>query len=239
MVLLLTATIDPGATILLARRDPSVRLRDYQQALGTWVSTRPTTKVVFGENSGHDFATLAAIAAGSTDVDVEFVSFAGNQSGPTRGKGHAEMGILQHVFEGSRLIRDADIVVKCTGRLTVRNAANLFEAISRQDFDVMCTLKNYLAFADSRIFAATPDFFRDHLFPTAAEIDDRTGITFEHALAHAVAASLRQCGRWRPFPHFPVIEGVSGTDDVTMTNSFSARALKRLYHRVRNFVYAH
>ena len=86
--------------------------------------------------------------------------------------------------------------------VTVRNASPVLRSIAHGDFDIMCTLKRNLTFADSRLFAATPEFLRDYLFPRVDMIDDNAGITFEHALASATAGALADRKRWRPFPFF-------------------------------------
>jgi hypothetical protein len=237
IVLLLTATINPGQTVMVARRDPIVRLGDYQRALREWLSADASRKVVVCENSGYDLASLKSIAAAYDTCEIEFISFFGNDSGASKGKGHAELEMIKYVFSVSKLINTSEIVVKGTGRLTVRNAAVLFQSISAREFDVMCTLRKHLSFADSRLFAATPAFFENYLMPRAAMIDDNAGVTFEHALACAIASAVSDRKQWRPFPNFPLIEGISGTDGRVMTNSRLMRMNKVLFHQLRNFVY--
>ena len=88
-VLLLTATIDPGNTIMVARRDPLLRLEDYRLALESWLSAEAAAKIVVCENSGYDLAPLRRIVPTRAGREVEFISFSGNQHGATRGKGYA------------------------------------------------------------------------------------------------------------------------------------------------------
>ncbi len=235
---MLTATIDPGDTVMVARRDPALRLADYQHALRRWISSEVPCNIVVCENSGSDLESLRKIAHGFAG-EVEFVSYSGNHSGATRGKGHAELEMIRHVLGASRLLGAAEIIVKCTGRLTVRNAAKVLRVISRGDFDVMCTLKRNLSFADSRLFAATPRFLHEYLLPLGEKLDDNRGMTFEHGLAQATARAISDQNRWSPFPCFPVIDGVSGTDGKTMTNSPLSRVNKAIYHQLRNLVYRH
>jgi hypothetical protein len=239
LVLLLTATVDPGQTLMVARRDPLVRLADYQQALRYWLAKSAVRRVVFCENSSYDLTSLKILAASYDKCDIEYVSLLGNQTGATKGKGHAELLMIRHAMANSKLLTNSDIIVKCTGRLTVRNAQQLFRSISICNFDVMCTLKKNLTFADSRLFAATPAFFRDYLFPKMTMIDDNAGVYFEHALACATARAVSECHSWQPFPSFPLIEGISGTDGTLKTNSVLTGATKTLYHRLRKFVYRH
>jgi hypothetical protein len=239
LVLLLTATIDPGHTVMVARRDPLVRLADYQKALTYWLSTGAIRRIVFCENSNYDLTSLKNIAADSKNCDIEFISLSGNQSGATKGKGYAELEMIKYAMGTSQLLSNSEIILKCTGRLTVRNATVLVGSITSCEFDVMCALKSYLSIADSRVFAATPAFFCDHLFPKLPIVDDNAGIYFEHALARATACAIGVRSKWRPFPRFPLIEGISGTDGTLSTNSILAGVTKTLYHRFRKFVYQH
>jgi hypothetical protein len=239
MVLLLTATIEPGRTVMVTRRDPLVRLGDYQHALRHWLAGGAIRRIVFCENSSYDLSSLKDIAAGYENCDTEFISFSGNQSGATKGKGYPELEMIRHALDTSALLAGSEIIIKCTGRLTVRNAAHLFRSMTKCDFDVMCALKSHLSIADSRVFAATPAFFRSYLFPKLSIVDDNSGVYFEHALARATASAISEHCKWRPFPSFPLIEGVSGTDGSIRTNSRLVGGAKMLYHRLRKFVYQH
>jgi hypothetical protein len=236
IVLLLTATIDPGVTPMVVRHDPALRLQDYLSALGNWLASGTAPRVVFCENSGYDLAPLKRAAQGH-GCEIEFISFFGNQDGATKGKGYAELKIIEHALQESALLARSEVIVKCTGRLTVRNSMRVMRSIATSKFDVMCSLKQYLSFADSRLFAATPSFVRHHLLPQTHIIDDHAGVYFEHALACATASAVAEREQWRPFPTLPRIEGFSGTHGVSMTESRPVSSLKAGLHELRKFVY--
>jgi hypothetical protein len=237
IVLLLTATIDPGATPFVERSDPQTRLRDYQEALVAWLSCGAANKIVMFENSGYDISSLKEIASRYPEHEVEFHSFLGNQSGSSKGKGYSELLGMAHVLEKSELIKNCRLVAKCTGRLTVGNAKRLFGLIETKEFDVMCTLKRNLTFANSRLFVATPAFILQYLAPQASIIDDSRGIYLEHALACATARAISDRRRWLPFPIFPHIRGVSGTSNVSETFTVRRRALHSVFHWFENYIY--
>lgn len=237
MVLLLSATVDPGMTSMVARRDPMVRLKDYETSLRFWLASGAISKIVMFENSGYDIRTLKAIASDFPSCDVEFHSFAGNQSGASLGKGHAELLGISRTLKQSQLIRNADLIVKCTGRLWVSNSRELFPRIAERAFDVMCTLKQHLSFADARFFAATPEFINDYLVPRNEMINDAEGIFLEHALACATAKAIADRGAWRPFPNFPVIKGISGTYGTTISDRWATKVAKSAFYKLRTFVY--
>jgi hypothetical protein len=237
IVLLLTATIDPGATPFVARTDPQTRLRDYEVALTAWLSSRAAYRIVLYENSGYDISSLREIASRFPDHEVEFHSFVGNQSGPAKGKGYAELLGIARTLEASEFFNNCKYVAKCTGRLTVGNARKLFNAIEQTEFDVMCTLRDNLTFANSRLFVAKPAFISQYLIPQSTIIDDNQGIYFEHALACATMRALSDRKRWLPFPMLPDVRGVSGTSNISYTESAWRRAYHAGLHRLENRVH--
>ena len=237
-ILLLTATIDPGDTPLVARRDPAVRLADYQRGLRAWLTTGVVRKVVFYENSGHDISTLERIARDFPQVEVEFHSFRGNQSGAERGKGYPELLGIARMLEQSALLQAGARIAKCSGRLTVSNARSLFAQFEPMKFDIMCTFRRNFTFADSRFFVASREFLADFLVPRIAMIDDNRGVFFEHALACAATRALSEGRQWRPFPEFVDVHGISGTFGVSQTFGLRRRLLETLYHRLGNFLNA-
>jgi hypothetical protein len=237
IVLLLTATIDPGGTPLVARRDPQTRFRDYEQALSFWLRVGAVDKIVFCENSGYGLGALEALAGSSRDCRVEFISFNGNDGGASRGKGFAELVGMEYAVANSELIRDCKWFLKCTGRLTVSNARALVSRIRVMEFDVMCDLRSNLVYSDTRIFAATPEFLTRYLVPQRSMIDDVNGVFLEHALACAAARARADGKIWRPMPVYPHLRGVSGTEDKLLTEGLIKGFAKSIYHRIRTKVY--
>ena len=238
IVLLLTATIDPGATPLVARGDPAIRLRDYEGALINWLASGATHRVVMYENSGYDISSLRKIAQRFPLHHVEFHSFSGNECGATRGKGYSEMRGIARMLDSSELIRDCRYVAKCTGRLNVGNAKKLFSLIAKEDFDVMCTLREHISFANSRLFVTNRSFLSDYLVPAGEIINDYNGVYFEHALACATHKALSERKRWLPFPIFPVISGISGTSNLSQTFSLSRTAVHSALHRFERYAFS-
>lgn len=233
---LLTATIDPGSTKLVARNDPILRLGDYKRALLSW-HAQSHVPIVFCENSGYDLSNLRTLVDERPGCAVEFLSFDGNHHAATRGKGYAELELMKDALATSRVLASSGVIIKCTGRLIVPNARRVIRSITASDFDVMCTLKQNLSFADTRLFAATPQFLRDHLFPMVSLIDDDRGTYLEHAVACAVGDALAHRKKWRPFPILPRIQGISGTHGKLMTDSALIAAAKSVFNLLRNFVY--
>jgi len=180
---------------------------------------------------------LRDIALLFPDHEVEFHSFFGNKEGPTKGKGYAELAGIARTLDQSALIRDDSLVVKCTGRLTVRNARRLLEAASQCDFDIMCTLHDHLTYAESRLFIATRAFIATYLIAQQQYINDWEDLVFENALAYAVASAVADRRKWRPFPIFPILEGRSGTTGKSITDNAARRLMRSVSHGLRRYVY--
>ena len=236
-VLLLTATINTGGTPRVVRSDPRIRLRDYENALRLWLQSGSVDHVVFCENSGYDLRSLEAVAASFSQTEVEFVSFEGNSAGKLRGKGFAELNIILYALTHSKLLSRAGRVIKCTGRLNVRAAKTLMAKIGAEKFDVMCDIGRYLTYADSRFFAATPEFISDYLEREMDNVNDFNGIYLEHALACATMRALADRKMWRPLPASPQLIGISGTLGSKITDGPGKRQIRAVYSWIRRLIY--
>jgi hypothetical protein len=226
LVILLTATIAPGPVPFLMRSDPSMRRSDYAGALTQWVAVRQPPSIVFCDNSAAAVDDLRGLAGGQ----VEFLSFRGNEGAQTRGKGFGEIGIIAHALEHSATVANADLVLKVTGRLFVRNAEALIARLTREKGDVFCDLRQNLEVSDSRVFCATPAFLARYLVPSAEEIDDHVGRSFEVVLARAVHRAIGDGCGWGLLPMAPDLVGIAATADQPYPSSrfgHSKRALFR------------
>jgi hypothetical protein len=235
--LLLTATIKVKEDVVFtARKDPNTRLNDYKQALTLWLAHPDIKSVVLVENSGSDLSELREIAEKTPEKHVEFLSFAVPEFDGSLGKGYGEMICLQHAIEHSRLLARSSRFVKVTGRYFLRNATDFLHLVGiRRDAEIICDMLLNLTWADSRIFAATPDFLRTYLFPLRDEINDSGGSNFEHVLARAVHVCMANRGVWAE-PPFPLeIQGVSGSQNrgwqMSLKEKFELRIRHRLFAR--------
>jgi hypothetical protein len=236
LVVLLTATIDPGMMGYLQIRDPMVRLRAYEQALRFYLSGPPGPPLIFCENSGYDLTSIKTIAAKDNPQSrqIEILSFAGNDYPPGLGKGYGEIGILAHVLANSRCLPANALVLKITGRLKVRNVASLVDGLDqRPEIELFCDLRGNLSWADSRVFAATVGFLGSHLLSLRDAVDDSRGVTFEHVLARAAHLALARGSLWSMLPTTPEIQGVSATSLERYPNSWIARIRRETFRRLK------
>lgn len=231
---LLTATIQVKENLALtARKNTNLRLNDYKQALTRWLAHPDVHSLVLVENSGFDLSALREIADRTTGKDVEFLSFTAPAFDGSLGKGYGEMLCLEHALEHSRLLARSSQVVKVTGRYSLRNATEFLHFAYRcREVDVICDMLQNLTWADSRVFAASPDFLRTYLFPLREELNDSLASNFEHVLARAVHSCMAHRGVWIK-PPFPFeIEGVSGSQDRDWKMGLKDRLALRLRYRL-------
>jgi hypothetical protein len=234
--LVLTATIDPGGMEGLRHRDPTARLREYEDAFRACLRNPDVPCVVFCENSGQSLRSIHRIA----EIDnpwgksVTVHSFDGNRNLVHRGKGAGEIRILEHVLAHSPEWPAADLLVKLTGRLRVKNLGRLCQLLqTEQSHSVFCDLRGNLQWADSRLFACTVGFMREHLLPLQDLIDDSRGITFEHVLARAVHHAMVEGQQWSMLPATPWLAGRSATTNERYPDSWIARWRRESFRRIK------
>ena len=198
--LLLTATIQVKEDLVLtARKDTNTRLNDYKQALSRWLTHPNVRALVLVENSGSDLSALREIAGRVPEKKVEFVSFTAPAFAGSLGKGYGEMICLEHAMQHSKLLAESSQFIIVTGRYSLSNATSFLRNVRRRrDADVLCDMLQNLTWADSRVFAGTPEFLRTCLFPLREEVNDSRASNFEHVLARA-AWRLAVSGPGYPF----------------------------------------
>jgi hypothetical protein len=234
IAIVLTATIDPGETPFLAIRDPVERLTDYRRSLQAWLTSPVEHPVVLCENSGADLAPLEATAnESSKGREFELLGFDGNAVAQSKGKGAGEVEIIRHVLAESRIVAEADLVMKVSGRYYIANVETLLRrTLALGPADSYLDLWWYLKSSYSDCFLATPEFLDTHLLPRADAIDDHAGTYFEHCLAQAVLASVAQDGKWLPLGSGPRLVGSSGTHGGSVADSLPRRMLGEVRRRV-------
>lgn len=243
IAVLLTATIDPRDTAMVARRDPHQRLEDYKTALQTcWLSERLVTNLILCENSNHDLVEIRRLCDQQSGPDrrIELISFDGLQYPPHLGKGYGELGIISYALRHSELLRDGNpLIVKVTGRLAIGNIRKLLEmTVGYPGFDISCDLRGNLQWADSRIFMARKNFLQEYLVPMQALADDSCDMTFEHVLGRATHKAIGDGFRWIPLTCTPDIRGIAGTSGTPYPTSWLRWYARDVFRRFKNWAIA-
>lgn len=206
-VLLLTGCVNPKGMTLTALNDVGTRKQQYVEAV-TWYLENTSYDVVFVENTEFDMSPFFSKEMKSGRL--EYLTFDGNNFDKSLGKGYGETLILKYAFEKSKLLLSADLIVKITGRLVVRNINSILR---------FCKEKNclyYKEFYQKRIlytsyFFVAPRSLYEELVVRNSRLNDSNGYYFEHLLCD-VARYWACCENKKKELFFPiVVEGVSGS----------------------------
>jgi hypothetical protein len=228
MNLLLTANIKPNPRIYnTARFDPVLRRRDYEQALKFYLGCNTFESIVFVENSGADLTSLQRIVDEAMhDKKVEFISFV-SPCPPERGKGYAELQMIDHAFQTSEHL-SGQTICKITGRLIVRNIEKLASTMPPGK-SLYCDLRSLhrfnhalkllgksavsaiTQFMETRVFFCTPDLYRNHFMGTYEQV-----ASYEMLENHMFRVAFRSINRSHICPRFyiqPIFSGIAGSSN--------------------------
>lgn len=150
---LLTATITPPQTAV-ARYDPQLRLDDYLESLGFYLSLPSdyVNRIVFIDNSASDITPVEDFVIKQIhDKAVEIISFEGNNHPISYGKAYGEFRLMDFGLDHSSLLGTDDIFWKVTGRLRVLNMTEMILAI-REKYDVLCDLHSFPLIGTGKVF---------------------------------------------------------------------------------------
>lgn len=157
------------------------RRNHYIHAL-KWYLENTTYVIVFCENSGTDLSKLFISNGGGR---IEFLTYKSMPIYPDRSKGYKEMEILEYAVRNSKYLPQADIIVKCTGRLVLLNINKIVHYLQKRNKkSFISSWMSYSALiSDSRFFFCSFDFLK--YFIKYKEMIDKYHI-FEMNLAWAI-----------------------------------------------------
>lgn len=213
-VLLLTGTVNSSGVHFMERNNTEERLKDYLGALKRWLQT-DEIKIVFVENSSFPKESLGNDIV--LNKNFEYLTYNGQDFSRSRGKGFGEINSFEFAFKNSKLIKEADYVVKCNGRYFFKG----YSKFENLDSDVIGDFSDNLTYMDSRVFGFKKSFFKDYFLKYKDLIDDSKGVYFEHVLAMATHELLSNNGKWNPIPFPLIIEGYSGSGNYKYNTFFT------------------
>ena len=220
-VLLLTATIAPGATPFIHRSNPAIRLLDYKTALVKWLAEPSVAAILFCENSGSPLDELLVLAEKFNihHKKIVFTSYKSPSHEAARGKGYGELGAMHRAISENQLVPSSRIL-KVTGRYHVGNFDAITADIRRWKHAALlsCPIHNE-KLIPSECFVATVEFMEQYFFPRRESINDPLDFYFEHALAEAAQEASRKGACHATFSARPRIVGISGTTNLPQSLS--------------------
>ncbi len=211
---LMTATVRPNTDLFVTQSDPSLRLRQYQEAISSMRSSlRPETDLAIVETSGVGPSQLTALVAPQHRATIRVINFDAMNSDSTQGKGRIEADAVRHavgVIAATAGTSSTTTVHKVTGRLVIENASEVFSSIDGPVVRARSTMDR--SFVDTRVVSARIEEWMTVVLRDADAVDERAGVFLEHAVAAALAraAALHRI-RLERFPVRPRIRGQSGS----------------------------
>ena len=186
-LLLLTGCIKPNCTDKIVCNDWQKRQEMYVSAIN-WYLENTDYDLTFCENSGTDISPLFAKWRGR----VEFLTYYSAPTVPDRSRSYKEMEILEYVIEKSQKMKEAEMVVKITGRLQLLNVKKLVESIGRKVKNeavgfVSAYKHSYKPWSDCKFIFFSPNFL-----PYLTMQKEKTSATypFEWATGDAIRAAV-------------------------------------------------
>jgi len=219
----LTGTISPSREVInLVHTDTKKRESEYYAAICDWILL--DYQIVFCENSDYESKKLEALFANYPNC--EYLKF--HSSANSKSEGEAE--IFKYSFSNSKTLREAQYIVKSTGRYTIKNTNTIIKKILENSTsfsnDVWCDLSRNLTFSDSRFFVFKPSFYQNYLEKYLQFINENNDIFFETCLARSVHSCLADGKKWALLPEPIICKGIYGTEGIEFKNDYF-RILKR------------
>ncbi|MCF8412627.1 MAG: hypothetical protein K9G44_04355 [Melioribacteraceae bacterium] len=231
IVILLTACINAGETIYTVRKDPKIRESDYIKALKKW-EKETDLPIVFCENSDSDLTRIKAIANPKSDNNnerIEFFSFDGNNN-PKLGKSYGEMEIIKYALLHSELIKNADFIIKVSGRYFIKNFKKLVDEIkSYQKVDVITTFQHDRKFAETLFFGAAKSFYETYFIKYHSKINGTEKYFIQTALYDSITEAQTNGAKCFEFKIEPVVKGISARTNLRIKPDDFRKQNKYLY----------
>ena len=240
-LLLLTSTVAPPPGVpFLHVTDPEERRRQYEAAAMAWTRvTEPLgIRLLIVDSSPEVTDSLRSFqenvqAMNTLTRTVELAHEPAAADQHRDGKGIGEAHILRRAMAHIR--PDESDVVKCTGRLVVRQPLELFP--THRD-GIMCLLSPALDWADSRLFAAPVAVVQKYFLHLDDNINEKAGVFFEHVFARAILSALGDGIPFRPWPTIPQLTGVAGSTG-RRYDTLGSRLRARIQDRLRSHLTPH
>jgi hypothetical protein len=222
--LLLTSTIDVQNKSHVIRNDSDMRLNDYAVSLKKWLKNQQSIKkIVFVENSGHNLDYLMEVVKTNNiyDKQVEFLSFKYSAEGDTD-ISMGEIKSIEYAMSQSQLLKTSEYFLKVTGRVFVRNIDSMVKNLY-SDFHIVARLSENLMYMDSMAAFFNTKCYLNEIQPYVLRemADGSSGKKdFESIFARAVHFALSNNYKWYPLPEEYVLEGISGTKNISYLKKY-------------------
>lgn len=213
IVIFLTACVNPHGMSNTLLVDPTVRLKQYLDAINFYIK-HTDNNIVIVENSGYDLSRHFP-----SSKRTEFLSFDGNNYDKKLGKGYGEALIVEYALNNSFLLKKASAICKITGRNIVRDISKRVMMYESHVSQVIAMLDVKRKFLTAKCICCPTIFWTDYFLPNKQLINDSEHIFFENILYQSLKKWLTD-GRELDWIILPIpVDGISGTSGKSVTVS--------------------
>lgn len=226
--LLMTGCINPSDDVGMLAINSSEKRRDQTiKAISFFIDHTDIKKIVYCDNSGTHEDEELYYRAQEKGKEFEWLSFLGDvEKTLQKGKGYGEGEIIKYAMEYSRLISESSIIIKCTGRLYVRNT-NLMLKLLNKNYSYLDYHDGYI---DTRFYVVQKDDYENYLIDAHNSVDDYKKKYIENVFFHI---AYKSGDVFKPFLLSPDIVGVSGSMGRIYNDSFLIHYAKTIRTALR------
>lgn len=192
ILILLTSCISPDPNQRFSVvNDPDKRLREYLDALSFYLS-KTNERILFIDNSGYDISSIPYLKSHILSGRLEALYYIPDENTRLKGKGFGEQDIIRYARDNSVFWKDANYIIKITGRLKILNIGHCIRKTKKQiqyKREALIANKNWKAnWIYSMCFIASKRFFDNTFFSNMRKCNEgyETLYAFEEALADTI-----------------------------------------------------
>lgn len=215
IVLLITATILPQDKRFLMIKEPKQRLQQYLDCLSFFIVKTDVSRIVLCDNSNYDFpCDMMGALAERYGKKLEIIQFTGNTKKiAVQGKGYGEGELIKYALNHSVLLRKAEYFIKVTGRLKVLNINQIIKKMDITKIYINKEIRNFRKYGKQKsmntvLYGIPRKIYLSTFADVYIDVCDKKGIYLEHVFYDRIVKNKLTVYN---IPHFPVINGVSGS----------------------------
>lgn len=212
-ICLLTGTIDANVFHNVGNRicDTSIRLQQYERSITRYIEYSGFDVIVFAENSGYqfDYKKFEELA---TDLDKQFEYVACPsyvEETIKCGKSFGEARLILDALERSVLLKEADVIYKCTGRIYLQNSQRICQTKNEHRNEFLVYMCKKWCFTN--IFKFDKEDYLKYFKEETLKCNERMGKDIERVFYEVIEEHSENLdvGSFSVWPFFDGIQGAT------------------------------
>lgn len=215
-LLFLTSTVYPSGVKFAGTQEQ--RRLEYIKAIKFYLA-ETDYKILIVDNSAYDYNRDF-----QKNERLECLAYKAKDHSDF-GKGYGELCLMKYGFEHSIFIKEADQIVKITGRHIIKNINQILVPCSQKDAAYI-DIDIHLSFAMTYFFVSPKSFYTSYLFPNINKLNDSKHCYLEHIVARCLVKWLDEHHEFHEFKYPIYIIGHQGTSNTTYKTPGLIRYIK-------------